>query len=260
MKVKTSISSICLIVILGIIVACSEKPNSISFRAENLVFNTAQDEVDWIYLQLVYAIISCDWQDNKESEESRGYNIGALLVDDRNRPVHWALNSVNSTNNTTQHAEVRVIQELLEQSKEFNLDGYTLYTSLEPCVMCAGMIAFTGIDRLVYGQESPGYGNTFERMGILENDTLNSDSAASYPRQVNVVKSKDQISYSLDSIKKAHPEWHNLKLLTTNMIWELFDHAKKTLNEHQVRFNQNKALLEGAKDFLEDVTIALSVK
>lgn len=43
------------------------------------------------------------------------------------------------------------------------LKGCTLYVTLEPCMMCAGALAWSQIDRVVYGAEDPKKG--FMRYG-----------------------------------------------------------------------------------------------
>ena len=41
---------------------------------------------------------------------------------------------------------------------------YTIYTTLEPCAMCTGMMLLTNVDRTVYGQKDEGYGKALERL------------------------------------------------------------------------------------------------
>ena len=53
-------------------------------------------------------------------------------------------------NDPTQHAEIIVLSQYCQNAQKPNLDGYTLYTLVEPCPMCAGAIHYTGITRLVY--------------------------------------------------------------------------------------------------------------
>ncbi|MBU3130161.1 deaminase [Clostridium tagluense] len=45
----------------------------------------------------------------------------------------------------TSHAELSLISEYCRLSNNFSLEGYTLYTSTEPCVMCAGAIKWEDI-------------------------------------------------------------------------------------------------------------------
>jgi len=48
------------------------------------------------------------------------------------------------------HAELSVISEYCRRERRFRLDGYTLFSSAEPCVMCAGAIFWSRLSRLVF--------------------------------------------------------------------------------------------------------------
>jgi tRNA(Arg) A34 adenosine deaminase TadA len=58
---------------------------------------------------------------------------------------------VTLNNYPTQHAEVVAIQKACKAINNFNLSGYTLYTSCEPCPMCLGAIYWSRIDKIYYG-------------------------------------------------------------------------------------------------------------
>jgi tRNA(Arg) A34 adenosine deaminase TadA len=113
--------------------------------------SSVQLERDAIFSLAAYAVVYKDWQPAEEPNP-RGHNIGCVLVDRNNNPVAWNLNSNNSTNDATQHGEVRVIQDYIKKSGNKYLEGYTIYTTLEPCVMCSGMMSLTKVTRTVYGQ------------------------------------------------------------------------------------------------------------
>ncbi len=131
-------------------------------------------ERDEIFMLQAYAVVFKDWQ-TQGKPNPRGYNVGAVLVDSRTQiPVAWGRNSIASTKNPTQHAEVRLIQSYIESqipdsSGNVYLDHFTVYTTLEPCAMCAGMMCLTKIPRIVYGQSDDdkngrtGYGKAVER-------------------------------------------------------------------------------------------------
>lgn len=60
-------------------------------------------------------------------------------------------NSMPPQGDPTQHAELRAAQGAFRAGTAAQLAGATLYTSAEPCAMCAGAIYWCGIDRVVYG-------------------------------------------------------------------------------------------------------------
>lgn len=60
-------------------------------------------------------------------------------------------NSVLATNDPTAHAEVVAIRAASQALGQPHLTGTTLYTSCEPCPMCAGAALWARVDRVVYG-------------------------------------------------------------------------------------------------------------
>jgi tRNA(Arg) A34 adenosine deaminase TadA len=75
--------------------------------------------------------------------------FGAILVKD-GTVVHQAYDRSVEFSDPTFHAELSVISEYCRAHSRFSLDGYTLYTSTEPCAMCAGAIHWARISRVVY--------------------------------------------------------------------------------------------------------------
>lgn len=64
-------------------------------------------------------------------------------------------------NTRLEHAEIRTLREALALDKERKLDGkMTIYTTLEPCMMCFGTILHSKIGRVVYALEDPYGGAT----------------------------------------------------------------------------------------------------
>lgn len=85
-----------------------------------------------------------------EAEKSKT-PFGAVIVKD-NEIVERAGNSVESDADPTAHAEVNVIRKLTTRLKTASLEsGYTLYTTCEPCAMCAATCFWAGISEIIYG-------------------------------------------------------------------------------------------------------------
>ncbi|MCF7852964.1 MAG: nucleoside deaminase [Simkaniaceae bacterium] len=76
--------------------------------------------------------------------------IGSVLVLD-NQVVARGYNMTEASKNAMNHAEVVCIQRATEKMGDFRLVGSTLYTTLEPCIMCAGALILSRVDRIVYG-------------------------------------------------------------------------------------------------------------
>lgn len=75
--------------------------------------------------------------------------FGAVLVID-GAIVHESCDRSVVTSDPTFHAELSVISEYCRAHQRIALDGFTLYSSTEPCPMCAGAIHWSMISRVVF--------------------------------------------------------------------------------------------------------------
>ncbi|MBZ0273573.1 tRNA adenosine(34) deaminase TadA [bacterium] len=71
------------------------------------------------------------------------------------------------------HAELLAIREAARATGAWRLSGLTLYVTLEPCVMCAGAIVLSRIDRVVYGATDAKAGAVTSLYDILADPRLN---------------------------------------------------------------------------------------
>ena len=85
-----------------------------------------------------------------ESRASGNHPFGAMLVGPEGDVLHRALNTV-STDGGTGHAEANVAREASRTYEADFLSRCTLYTSVEPCCMCAGTCYWAGIGTVVFG-------------------------------------------------------------------------------------------------------------
>jgi len=76
--------------------------------------------------------------------------IGAVIVSN-NRIIAKAHNLTETLNDVTAHAEMQAITAASDLLGAKYLTKCTLYVTVEPCVMCAGALAWAQIGRLVYG-------------------------------------------------------------------------------------------------------------
>lgn len=81
----------------------------------------------------------------KKAYESDEIPIGALLVKD-DIVVNQEHNRTKEFNDPLAHAEKLI----LDKAPEKYLYDYTLYITLEPCLMCAGMIIWRRVGRIVF--------------------------------------------------------------------------------------------------------------
>jgi tRNA(Arg) A34 adenosine deaminase TadA len=76
--------------------------------------------------------------------------FGALLVGAGGELLAEAENAVVTERDCTAHAELNLVRIVSGRYDREALAGSTLYTSTEPCAMCAGAIYWCGIGRVVY--------------------------------------------------------------------------------------------------------------
>jgi tRNA(adenine34) deaminase len=79
--------------------------------------------------------------------------IGAVLVKD-NKIVAADHNRTQKTNNNLAHAEKLAIEQIIESGEKYLYD-YTLFVTVEPCLMCAGAIIWTRVGKVVFGCYDP---------------------------------------------------------------------------------------------------------
>jgi tRNA(adenine34) deaminase len=76
--------------------------------------------------------------------------VGCLVVQG-DRVVAYGRNREAADGDPTAHAEMVAVREAVRMLGSASLAGLTLYTTWEPCPMCAGAIMASGIARLVLG-------------------------------------------------------------------------------------------------------------
>jgi len=85
------------------------------------------------------------------SARARGnHPFGAVLVNPQGQQLFAAENTVVTEHDVTGHAESNLVRMAAKQMNAEDLADCTLYTSTEPCPMCAGAIYWAGIGRVVY--------------------------------------------------------------------------------------------------------------
>ncbi len=97
-------------------------------------------------LQHLRAAIALAWR----AREHGNHPFGALLVDDQNQVVLQAENTVVTARDCTGHAETNLMRQASQRFSPEQLAACTLYTSTEPCAMCAGAIHWGKVGRVVY--------------------------------------------------------------------------------------------------------------
>ena len=76
--------------------------------------------------------------------------FGALLADPDGKVLLEAENTTFTEENALRHAETNLVEEAVASLTPEQIAGATLYTSCEPCAMCAGAMYWGGISRMFY--------------------------------------------------------------------------------------------------------------
>ena len=86
----------------------------------------------------------------QQARDNGNHPFGALLVDADGNVVVESENTVVTGRDCTGHAETNVMRVASERFDSELLQGCTLYTSTEPCPMCAGAIFWGNVRRVVF--------------------------------------------------------------------------------------------------------------
>lgn len=98
--------------------------------------------------------------------------VGAVLVRD-GEVLAEAANATLADGDPTAHAEVLAIRAGARAAGNHRLVGATLYTTLEPCPMCAGAIVQARIERIVIAAADPKAGGAGSVVTVIPNPRLN---------------------------------------------------------------------------------------
>jgi len=98
--------------------------------------------------------------------------VGAVVVRE-GRVIARAHNERELRGDPTAHAEVLALRAAADAVGRWRLDGCTLYVTLEPCVMCAGAMQQSRIDRVVFGAPDPKGGATGTLYNVAADPRLN---------------------------------------------------------------------------------------
>jgi tRNA(adenine34) deaminase len=77
--------------------------------------------------------------------------VAAALYDKDLTLLAMSTNNKELTSDPSAHAEICVLREAGQKRGNWNLEGLTLFVTLEPCLMCAGAILQARISRVVFG-------------------------------------------------------------------------------------------------------------
>ena len=109
------------------------------------------------------------------AEEARAREeipIGTCIVV-AGRAVAVAGNRTRTDGDPTAHAEIVALREAAEKVGNYRLTDAIVYSTIEPCVMCAGALIQARVKRLVYGARDERAGAVESHFRVCETDFLN---------------------------------------------------------------------------------------
>lgn len=106
-----------------------------------------------------------------EAGEAGEIPIGAVVVC-RDKIIARAHNLTETLHDVTAHAEMQAITAAADSLGGKYLKGCTLYVTVEPCVMCAGALGWSQIERVVYGAADEKRGFSRFAPGALHPKTM----------------------------------------------------------------------------------------
>jgi tRNA(adenine34) deaminase len=97
--------------------------------------------------------------------------VGAVLVRDT-RIIAEGAEDTRAQLDPSAHAEVVALRAACQGGRSSDLSGSTLYTTVEPCVLCAYVIRRTRVSRVVYGVPAGEAGGITSRYALLADAEL----------------------------------------------------------------------------------------
>ena len=99
--------------------------------------------------------------------------IGACVVSENGVLLAAASNRTVVDSDPTAHAEIIALRAAAHQIGNYRLVGTTVYSTIEPCAMCAGALVNARVKRLVYGADDERFGAVRTQFGIGASELLN---------------------------------------------------------------------------------------
>lgn len=98
--------------------------------------------------------------------------VGALVIAD-DKVIGRGWNTPISGNDPSAHAEMNALRQAAQYRQNYRVVDATLYVTLEPCPMCAGLLVHARIRRVVFGAFDEKTGAAGSVMNLLQHDALN---------------------------------------------------------------------------------------
>ncbi|CAM4020648.1 tRNA adenosine(34) deaminase TadA [Pseudoalteromonas byunsanensis] len=125
--------------------------------------NEQEQDQYWMSQALIYA---------DKAEQQDEIPVGAVVVKD-NQLISAGWNQSICQHDPSAHAEMQAIREAGKVLENYRLVDCTLYVTLEPCPMCAGLLVHSRLKRVVFGARDAKTGAAGSIMNLVKEPRLN---------------------------------------------------------------------------------------
>ena len=108
----------------------------------------------------------------REAERAGEIPVGAVVVLD-GRVIGCGSNSPIGSNDPTAHAEILALRQSALTVDNYRLEEATVFSTLEPCVMCAGALVTARVRRLVFAARDIRFGAVRSKFRLADSELLN---------------------------------------------------------------------------------------
>jgi tRNA(adenine34) deaminase len=108
----------------------------------------------------------------REAERAGEVPVGAVLAI-KGKVMGRGRNSPVELHDPTAHAEILALREAAAALGNYRVERATLYSTLEPCVMCAGALVAARVERLVFGARDLRFGGVRSKFRAADSELLN---------------------------------------------------------------------------------------
>lgn len=99
--------------------------------------------------------------------------VGAVVVDETGEVISKSHNLRETMNSPSAHAEFLAIEQACRLKNSWRLTECSIYVTLEPCIMCAGLMHQTRIKKCIFGAYDKKCGALVSLYNIAEDSRLN---------------------------------------------------------------------------------------
>jgi tRNA(adenine34) deaminase len=108
----------------------------------------------------------------REAELAGEVPVGAVVVLN-GEVIGRGRNAPIELHDPSAHAEMIALREAASAIGNYRLENATIYSTLEPCVMCAGALVAARVERLVFGARDLRFGGVRSKFRVADSELLN---------------------------------------------------------------------------------------